>query len=158
MLLWLRPFKAGDHIEVISGNPIAGSVKEIGLFAVLIEGDDGARLFAPNSTIWNFALRNRGGSGARPVSLSLDLPREADADKAKTMLAETIASDGRVLKTPAPAIFADPLDNGGFSIACRLWTTPAYVADIERSILAQVKRRLNAEQIARSHPAAPDSR
>ena len=78
MLLWLRPFKVGDHVEVISGNPIGGTVKEIGLFAVLVEGDDGARLFAPNSTIWNFALRNRGGFGARPISLSLELPREAD--------------------------------------------------------------------------------
>ncbi|HLH51364.1 MAG TPA: mechanosensitive ion channel domain-containing protein, partial [Roseiarcus sp.] len=26
MLLWLRPFRVGDYIEVVAGNPIAGTV------------------------------------------------------------------------------------------------------------------------------------
>ena len=50
MLLWLRPFTIGDYIEV---NGQAGFVEETGLFSCILRTFDGARLFAPTSTVWN---------------------------------------------------------------------------------------------------------
>jgi small conductance mechanosensitive channel len=163
MLIWLRPFRVGDYIEVIAGNPIAGTVKEIGLFACLIQNYDGPVLFAPNSTIWNFALRNHNRNGGRRVSLSVGLSEKADLEKARAILLETMASDGRVLKTPAPDVFVDQLDGGDFSLTCRLWTTPANVGDVQRSMIARAKRRLEsaaADSLAPNHIARiapPDS-
>ena len=40
MLIWLRPFRIGDYVEVVAGNPVSGIVREIGLFASLIETYD----------------------------------------------------------------------------------------------------------------------
>ena len=48
MLLWLRPFKLGDYIEV---NGMSGTIEETGLFVCIIRTYDGARIFAPNATI-----------------------------------------------------------------------------------------------------------
>ena len=58
MLLWLRPFRVGDYIEIVSGTPFSGTVKEIGLFACLLETYDGLFVFVPNSSIWAAPLRN----------------------------------------------------------------------------------------------------
>ena len=97
MLLWLRPFRVGDSIEVIGGNPVAGAVREIGLFACLLESGDGALVFAPNSTIWNFALRNHGGDGARLVSFCVGVAPTADRERARALVLETMVGDGRVM-------------------------------------------------------------
>ena len=85
MPIWLRPFRVGDYIEVIAGNPIAGTVREIGLFACLIDNFDGTVLFAPNATIWNFPLRNHNSNGGRLVSLSVGLSHSADLEKARAI-------------------------------------------------------------------------
>jgi len=143
MLLWLRPFQVGDTIEVITGNPISGTVKEIGLFACWIENYDGALVFAPNSTIWNFALRNHSRNGARLVSFSVALPQKADVERAKAILLETLSGDSRALASPAPDVFVDRLDdNGEASLVCRLWTAPANVGEAQRSVIAEARRRL----------------
>jgi small conductance mechanosensitive channel len=142
MLLWLRPFRIGDYIEVITGNPIAGTVKEIGLFACLIESYDGPVVFAPNAAIWNFPLRNHNRNGGRLVSLSVGLSEKADLERARQILLDMMTSDGRVLKQPGPDVFVDHLEGGNFSLTCRLWTSPASVGDVQRSMIAQAKRRL----------------
>jgi small conductance mechanosensitive channel len=46
MLLWLRPFRVGDYIEVPTNN-ISGTVKEIGLFACQLENFDGTSSLLP---------------------------------------------------------------------------------------------------------------
>jgi small conductance mechanosensitive channel len=161
MLLWLRPFKVGDYIEVLSGNPIAGSVKEIGLFACLVESYDGAVVFAPNSTIWNFALRNHDSGAGRLVTLSVRLSQKADLRQAKGILLEMMSGDSRVLKAPAPDVFVDLLDDGGFSLTCRLWTAAAHIDDVQRSMIAQAQHSLETSaapspgprDIARAVPA-----
>ena len=55
MLLWLRPFKVGDMIEV---GTVAGKVVEVGLFASEIHTQDGLYQFVPNSELWNKKLTN----------------------------------------------------------------------------------------------------
>jgi small conductance mechanosensitive channel len=152
MLIWLRPFRVGDYIEVIAGNPIAGTVREIGLFACLIDNFDGTVLFAPNATIWNFPLRNHNSNGGRLVSLSVGLSHSADLEKARAILLETMASDGRVLKAPAPDVFVDRLDSGDFSLTCRMWTVPGDVAAVQQSMIAQVKRRLDPAAVESLEP------
>jgi small conductance mechanosensitive channel len=71
MLLWLRPFRIGDFIEV---NAISGTVKEIGLFVCELETADGIYLFAPNSAIWNSPLKNH----SRKHAVAASQPQSPD--------------------------------------------------------------------------------
>jgi small conductance mechanosensitive channel len=144
MLLWLRPFKLGDYIEVVAGNPFAGTVREIGLFACLIETYDGVAIFAPNATIWNFALRNHSRNAGRLVSLAIEFSDKANSEQARAILLEMLADDERILKSPAPNVFVDRLEGGGLSLTCRLWAKPSDIGAVQRSVIAEAKRRLEA--------------
>jgi small conductance mechanosensitive channel len=144
MLLFLRPFHVGDYIEVISGNPISGTVKEIGLFACLIESYDGALVFAPNSTIWSNALRNHSHKGGRLFIISVGFSEKVDLERAKAILIETISSATGVLRTPPPYIFVDRLDGSNVSLTCGLWAAPEDIGSLQRSMIGEAKRRLEA--------------
>jgi small conductance mechanosensitive channel len=144
MLIWLRPFRIGDYIEVIAGNPVAGAVREIGLFTSLIETYDGILVFAPNSTIWNFPLRNHTRNGRRLLSFAVGLPESSNIERARSVLLEWLAGDPHVLKTPPPDVFVDRLDSGESSVICRLWTAPANLGALQRDWIERAKDRLTA--------------
>jgi small conductance mechanosensitive channel len=164
MLLWLRPFRLGDYVEVVTGNPIAGTVREIGLFACLIETYDGIMTFAPNSTIWNCALRNHNHNDSRLISLSIGLSDKADLERAKAILLDMMVNDSRILTTPAPDVFVDRLESDDCSLTCRLWTKPSEIGAVQRSVIGQAKRSLETSateslaprRIARIIPADGD--
>jgi small conductance mechanosensitive channel len=153
MLLWLRPFHVGDYIEVISGNPISGTIKEIGLFACLIESYDGASVFAPNSTIWNNALRNHSRKAGGLVVLSVGLSEKADLERAKAILIETMSRASGVLSTPPPYVFVDRLDGGNFSLTCGLWAAPVEIGMVQRSIISEVRGRLETSGVESLSPS-----
>ncbi len=112
MLLWLRPFRIGDYIEVAT-SPIAGRVREIGLFACKLETFDGVFVFAPNQTLWNAALRNHTRNAGRLVAVNLVLPASADPDRARAVIAQVVSDAPGVAKVPAPDVFVDGLTGDG---------------------------------------------
>jgi small conductance mechanosensitive channel len=146
MLLWLRPFRVGDYIEVITAQVIAGRVREIGLFASTLETFDGLYVFAPNSTIWSFALRNHSRNVGRLICFTVSLPAGADIDRARDALRAVIRPIAR--EQPAPEVFIDNLAAGAPVLTCRFWVEHDRVADTQRHILDDARRGL--EQ------AAPD--
>lgn len=140
MLLWLRPFRVGDYIEVITGNVIAGRVKEIGLFATTLETFDGLYVFAPNSTIWSFALRNHSRNVGRLICFTVGLPADADIDCARDALFAVIRPIAR--DRPAPEIFIDNLAAGAPVLTCRFWVEHEHAAEVQRRILDDARRGL----------------
>jgi len=146
MLIWLRPFRIGDYVEIVAGNPVAGTVREIGLFASLIETYDGIVVFAPNSTIWNFPLRNHTRNGRRLLSFAVALPESSDIKRTRDVLLEWLAGDPHVLRTPPPDIFVDRLESGESSVICRLWAAPANIGALQPDWIANAKDRLMAAE------------
>ncbi len=140
MLLWLRPFRVGDYIEVITTNVIAGTVKEIGLFASTLETFDGLYVFAPNSTIWSFALRNHSRNVGRLLCFTMGLPAGADIDRARDALFAVIRPLAR--EQPAPEIFIDNLSAAAPVLTCRFWVEQDRTAEIQRRILDDARRSL----------------
>ena len=118
MLLWLRPFRVGDFIEV---NNMSGTVREIGLFVCHLETFDGLFLFAPNATIWNQALRNHTRNAGRLVSVDVTVPAKADIEHARDILVAMARRDGRVLKRPQPRVFVESLTGAGLLLNLRVW-------------------------------------
>jgi small conductance mechanosensitive channel len=141
MLLWLRPFHVGDFVEV---NGMAGTVREIGLFVCHLETFDGIFLFAPNSTIWNQALRNHTRNAGRLVSIDITLPAKADADRARTILLGMASLGKRVAKLPEPRIFVESLTGAGLLLNLRVWATPNNVGRLQRGIVELTRATLDA--------------
>lgn len=153
MLVWLRPFRVGDYIEVVTGNPIAGTVREIGLFASLVQSYDGIMVFAPNSTIWNSPVRNHSRTAQRLVCVSISLPETADIPRARDRLLAWLAQDLRVSKSPATDIFLERIDDGAATLTCRLWTSPSDLGAVQRDLISQAMAQLQIDdaQVLPSH-------
>jgi len=143
MLLWLRPFRVGDYIEVISGTAFAGTVKEIGLFACQIETYDGLFLFAPNSTIWAVPLRNHSRNAGRLVSFNVGFAPGVDLSRACAVLRDAIADQPGVLKAPQPEVFLANLSGGAPMATCRMWAAPDRVGVLQRTIVEDARKALD---------------
>jgi small conductance mechanosensitive channel len=160
MLLWLRPFRVGDFIEV-GGQ--SGAVEEIGLFVCQLRTYDGLFLFMPNSAIWNAALKNYTRNGGRLVSISVALPAAVDLDRARQTLLEVAARTPSTLRDPAPAVFVDNVGAGAMVLNLVVWAAPQGTGTVERAIIEGVKRALEAlgepytpTQIVRETPSNAD--
>ena len=164
MLLWLRPFHLNDYIEVQANN-ISGTVKEIGLFVCLLETFDGITIFAPNSAIWNSALRNHSRSSGRLISLTVTLPNSDDVAKAAHIVTMTLIGDERVLKSPQPLVFVESQSEpNGIVLNCSFHVQPDEVGEVQRTVIDDVERQLKTagvealtpQRIARVVPADAD--
>ena len=144
MLLWLRPFRLGDFIEV---NGTLGTVREIGLFVCYLETFDGIFLFAPNSTIWNEALRNHNRNAGRLIALQVTLLAKADIDRARTLLLAMAKRDKRILAEPQPRVFVENLTTSGLLLNLRVWAKHENVGELQRVIVEEAKRALEAAGI-----------
>jgi small conductance mechanosensitive channel len=148
MLLWLRPFRVGDYIEVVSAtNPLAGAVQEIGLFACRLRTYDGLYVFAPNSVIWASPLRNHSRNKGRLVSFNVGLAPGADMDRAKGILVKTIAGQPGVLADPSPEVFVANFTAGAPLVTCRFWAAPDGVGSTQRDIIDEARRALTAADL-----------
>jgi|SRR5208337_637817 len=161
MLLWLRPFRVGDYIEIVGGNPFAGTVKEIGLFACMLETYDGLFVFAPNSAIWTFPLRNHSRNAGRLVSFNVGFAPGADMARAKTVLLEAIGGEPGVLKEPPPEAFVANLTGGAPLATCSFWAAPESIGPVQRSMFDAVARALEEAglpptQLVRTIPPESD--
>lgn len=121
MLLWLRPFRVGDYIELASSN-VAGTVDEMGLFACRLTGFDGLVVFAPNSTLWNVALRNHSRAGARLVAYQVTFPGGTDISATRSRLVEATRSIDGIRREPEPEATVDKFSSTSLVVLCRFWT------------------------------------
>jgi small conductance mechanosensitive channel len=144
MLLWLRPFRIGDYIAV---NNMSGRVEETGLFACIIRTYDGARLFAPNSTLWNFALRNETSAPRRMVAVNVTIAGDGD-EPARSALEAALGADPAILKQPAPEIFLDSTGAGNATLTCIFWTSSARFGEAQRMVTTRIREGLKAGGIA----------
>ncbi|TAN20145.1 MAG: mechanosensitive ion channel family protein [Rhizobiaceae bacterium] len=118
MLLVLRPFIVGEYVSV--GN-IAGTIKEIGLFATELKTSDGLYVMAPNSQLWGSAVTNYSRNKTRLNDLAIGVAYDDDIDLALKLLLK-LADDKRVLEDPAPLAFVSELQNNGATVTLRYWT------------------------------------
>jgi small conductance mechanosensitive channel len=118
MLLWLRPYRVGDYIDA---GGIAGTVKEVGLFATEMHSWDGIFQFVPNSELWNKRVTNYSRLPTRLVELKCGIAYDDDIEKAKTILLDLANSDARVKPEPAPVVFVSTLGESSVEVSLRAW-------------------------------------
>ncbi|HTR13686.1 MAG TPA: mechanosensitive ion channel family protein [Roseiarcus sp.] len=142
MLLWLRPFRVGDYVEVVSGTPFAGTVTEIGLFACLLETYDGLFVFAPNSSIWTFPLRNHSRTAGRLLSFNVGFAPGTDMAVAREVLLLSISQFAGVLAVPPPDVFIAHVTAGAPLATCRLWAASNKIGEAQRTMLEAARDAL----------------
>jgi small conductance mechanosensitive channel len=144
MLVYLRPFRVGDYIETPS---VAGTIKEIGLFASQLETGEGLFYFVPNSEIWNKPLKNHSRNPRRMMTIQIGISYAADPAEARRILLDMAASDPRVLTDPAPYVFVENYGDSAVLVTFRAWAPTSIFWDVQRTMIEEAKRRLEAAGI-----------
>ena len=139
MLLWLRPFKVGDYIEA---GGVAGTLKEVGLFACHIDTWDGIFQFVPNSELWNKRLINYSRLPTRLVDLRFGIAYDNSIASGRDVLMTVAASDGRVHEDPAPIVFVAELGESAVVLGLRVWTDTLEYWAVRRALTEQGKLAL----------------
>ncbi len=139
MLIYLRPFRAGDYIETPT---VAGKVQEIGLFVTHLETGDGLFFFAPNSEIWNKPLKNHSRNPRRQMTLQIGIDYGADPAQARRILLEMAASEPRLLTDPAPVVYVERYSDSAIIVSFQAWAPNASFWDVQRTLMEEAKRRL----------------
>ena len=118
MILILRPLKIDEFVEAGS---ISGTVVEITLFTTLLKTPDGVFISAPNSQIWNSAIKNYSRNPTRRLDIKVGIAYDDDVDAALDFLKNLVASDPRVLKDPEPMSFVATLGESSVDLTARGW-------------------------------------
>jgi small conductance mechanosensitive channel len=144
-----QPFRLGELIE---GNGVLGVVKEIQLFSTVLVTGDNKEITIPNAKIQGNNLINYTRLGRLRVDFVFGVSYADDLAKVKSVLADILASDSRVLAEPAPLIFVQTLDDSSVNMAVRPWTTTEDYWALQWDLPERVKLRFDEEGITIPFP------
>lgn len=141
MLLWLRPFRVGEYVEVVN-QPVAGTVTEIGLFASVLRTFDGVMVFAPNSALWNVSIRNHSRNEGRLVVISVQMPQQVDVERASEIIVAILKTVPGAATTPPPDVFIDAWTPAAVVFTCRLRAVHDDVGPVQRQVIDRLREGL----------------
>jgi len=139
MLLWLRPFGVGDYIDT---GAVAGTVKDLGLFATELHSWDGIYQFVPNAELWNKRIVNYSRLSTRLVDLAFGVAYEDDLERGQQVLLKLAGDDGRVMADPAPQAFVDELGDSAVVLRLRVWAANSDYWPLRRALTERGKAAL----------------
>ncbi|MFI3331371.1 MAG: mechanosensitive ion channel [Rikenellaceae bacterium] len=127
MILLLKPFKAGDVVEM---QGYTGIVKEIMLFNTLVNTFDNKAVLIPNGSISTGIINNYSSEQLRRVDWIFTISYGDDYSVAKTVIAGLLDADNKVLKDPAYFIALESLGDNSINIVVRAWVKSADYWDV----------------------------
>jgi small conductance mechanosensitive channel len=139
IILFLRPFHKGDFIECGS---ISGSVREMGLFAAILETPDGIYISAPNASLWGLPLKNYSQNPNRRMDIFVSIAYSDSIDEAFRVLNKVISEESRFLKEPPSQVMVQSLGDSGIGITLRAWVRGADYWSVYWDQMKNVKEKI----------------
>jgi small conductance mechanosensitive channel len=139
ILFFMGSFRIGEFIEFGS---FMGTVKEINLFATILETPDGICISAPNSSIWGNPVKNYSRNGKRRMELAIRISYSDSLDTAFRVLGEIVSSETRFLKDPAPQIIVQSLQDSYVNLVIRAWTGNQHYWDTYWQKMREIKEKI----------------
>ena len=149
MLLWLRPFNVGEYIDAGS---VAGTVKEVGLFATELHTWDGIFIFVPNAELWNKRIVNYSRLPTRLVDLKFGVSYGDDLAKGQEVLLRLATEDARTQKDPEPYVFVDELGDSAVVLRLRCMASNNEYWPLRRALTERGKLALEAAGLSIPFP------
>tara|TARA_B110000116_G_scaffold263470_1_gene269996 strand:+ start:82 stop:1002 length:921 start_codon:yes stop_codon:yes gene_type:complete len=149
LLLFLRPFKIGEYIDA---GGIAGTVREIGLFATEFESYDGIFVMVPNSQLASAAITNYSRLPTRRLDLVIGISYGDNMNQAMTVLNDLLINDDRILKDPAHQVLVKELADSSVNLNLRCWTNRQNYWSLLFDLTKQAKESLDAHGISIPFP------
>ncbi len=149
VLLFLRPFKAGDLIECGS---IKGKILGIGLFNTTLETLDGLYVSSPNSALWGAPIVNFSKNPFRRLEITVGISYNTSLDHVMECLRNMVAEDSRLMRDPEPSFFVSGLDDSAVSVSVYVWVRSSDYGMLKREYTEAVKRLFDEKGIEIPYP------
>ena len=149
LLLFLRPFKIGEYIDA---GGVAGTVREIGLFATEFESYDGIFVMVPNSQLASAAITNYSRLPTRRMDLVIGISYGDNMNQAMTVLNDLLVNDDRILKEPAHQVMVKELADSSVNLNLRCWANRQDYWSLLFDLTQQAKERLDEHGISIPFP------
>ncbi|WNC68310.1 mechanosensitive ion channel [Thalassotalea nanhaiensis] len=138
IILFFRPFKAGDVIEA---QGFEGTIHEIQIFNTIMITYDNRKVFIPNGLLSNGCLVNDFTQKVRRVDMKFGVSYSDSIPKVKEVIQSVLDADERVLKKPAADIWLAEHGDSSINFFVRPWVRsddywPAYFGIHEEIKLA----------------------
>lgn len=145
MIILFRPFRVGDYVEA---GGTAGTVEDISIFTTSFKTPDNKHVIVPNNEITAKIITNYSSKRERRIDLIVAIAYDEDLRKAKSIFADIVAAEARILKEPKSEIVVDALGEYGVNIAIRVWTKTSDYWPVRNQLLETIKLKLDEEQIS----------
>lgn len=137
MLLLFRPFKVGDGIEA---GGLAGTVKDVSLFHTHLVTGDNIQVIAPNSVVWNAALRNLSFYSTRKVEIVAPVAYGAGADKTLACIRALVTADSRIAAAPAPSVTLSKFGEKTADVTVAVWCATGDAGSVKSDLMTAIWR------------------
>ncbi|MDI1243318.1 MAG: mechanosensitive ion channel family protein [bacterium] len=118
LILWQRPFHIGDYLFVGSNQ---GKVEHIGVRATMLRKDDGEGVLIPNGEMYSSALTIRAAGKLRRMTLKFTLGFDADLERAKQLIQDTVTTLAGVEAEPQPGVLVTEFTGDGAMLTVQFW-------------------------------------
>lgn len=119
LLLFLKPFRAGDYI-IVQSEGYEGTVKKIEMYYTTLYTVDNKTVMIPNSSLTNNAVVNVTARPKRKLEVKVGISYNADLKTAKQLLTDLLDQDPRVDQEERE-IYVDELKTSSITLAFRAW-------------------------------------
>lgn len=146
LILLLKPFVVGDYI-IEDNHGDEGTVKEIQLFYTKLLTIDNRTVVIPNGMLTNNSLTNVTHMDERKLDLKVSISYESDLLKAKSVLADLIQKENRIMQEKEHRIFVDELGEDGVVLGMRFWVSTENYWNVRWDMLEEIKLTFDREGI-----------
>lgn len=144
VILVLRPYKAGDYIEVQN---VQGTVQEIQIFHTIITTVDNKMIFIPNGTMSSSVITNYTRTGTRRIEWLIGIDYGADPEQARQAINDVLKTETRILTDPAPYIAVTALGDSSVDIIVRAWVASSDVISTKDDVNEAIYHIFNERNI-----------
>ena len=151
ILLAERPVKVGDWVSI---GGVEGDIRRINVRATEIQMGDRSTMIVPNSQFITQNVRNVTLANAQGrVHITLPMPLDTDASKAREIILEVLNAHPSTLATPAPVVRLDNLDAGTMTFDCTAYVnSPRDVSAVKSDLLFETLDRLRDAKLPMTSP------
>ena len=144
LILFLRPFRAGDYIEA---QGVGGTVESILIFHTLLRTADNKVIVLPNGSLSNGIVTNYSRKPTRRVEIKVRIDYADDVKHARQVLLDLVAADERILQDPEPVVYLASLGDDSVNLSLRMWTKSADFWGVTFSFQEAMKEAFDREGI-----------
>ena len=147
LIIFTRPFKVDDYIEVDGNSSISGTVEDIQIVCTKLRTPDNKVIYVPNGVLSNSNIINYSEKSTRRVDFTFSIAYENDFEKAKSIVAAICSSHSMTLTDPAPFVRMSEHGASSINITARVWVKSEDYWTVRFDILEAVKKAFDESGI-----------